>query len=191
MVAVSQTVQRSETTPEQRVAQAAAFARERHRGQIRRGTRLAYIVHPEGVARILAERYPGRTDLVVAGWLHDTLEDTPTTPDEIGALFGPEVRRLVEGVTRAPGSPWYRPTDPEVMRLKAADALDNVTATLTGLGRGEPVFSRFWNGSAKVVHWRSIADAAHDILRDEPIAAELDAAVTRAEAFAAADRERG
>jgi (p)ppGpp synthase/HD superfamily hydrolase len=191
MVDVNQGVQRSETTTDQRVAQAAAFARERHSGQIRRGTRQAYILHPEGVARILADRYPGRTDLVVAGWLHDTIEDTPTTPGEIGALFGPEVQRLVEGVTRAPGSPWYRPTDPEVMRLKAADALDNVAATLAALRRGEPVFSRFWNGSAKVVHWRSIADATHDLIGDEPIAAELDAAVTEAEAFAAAGTEGG
>jgi hypothetical protein len=191
MVDVSQSVQRSETTTDPRVARAAAFARRRHDGQIRKGTQGPYIVHPEGVARILADRYPGRTDLVMAGWLHDTLEDTPTTPEEIEDLFGPEVRRLVEGVTRPPGSPWYPPTDPEVMRLKAADALESVTVTLDGLRRGEPVFDRFRKGQAKAAHWRSIADAARDLIGGEPLAAELDAAVTQAEIFAAASTEGG
>ncbi len=172
-------------SPEELTLQAAAFARERHAGQLRKGTRQPYICHPEGVARILADHYPGQTDLVAAGWLHDTLEDTPTTPDELETLFGSEVRRLVEAVTRPPGSAWHPPIDPQVMRLKAADALDNVTATVDGLRRGEPVFARFKDGPGKVVYWRAIADAARGLIADEPLAAELDAAVTQAEACAA------
>ena len=53
-----------------------------------------------------------------------------------------------------------------------------------GLRRGEPIFERFNNGKAKVEYWRRIAEAAHQLLGDESIVAELDAAVTEAEAFA-------
>lgn len=162
------------------------FARERHGSQPRKGTGRLYIVHPEGVARILGSYYPDRPDLAAAGWLHDTLEDTATTPEEIEERFGAEVRRLVEGVTKYEGIPWELPRDPETMRLKAADALDNVTEANVGLRRGEAVFERFAKGRAKVAHWRSIADAATRLLPDEPLTGELETAVAEAEGFARA-----
>ena len=162
------------------------FARQRHGNQPRKGTDRLYIVHPEGVARILASHYPDHPDLAAAGWLHDTIEDTETTAEEIEDRFGPEVRRLVVGVTKYDGIPWEMPRDPETMRLKAADALDNVTEANVGLRRSEAVFERFAKGRAKVTHWRSIADAATRLLPDEPIAAELETAVVEAEAFARA-----
>ncbi|MDQ3127682.1 MAG: hypothetical protein M3Q66_04395, partial [Chloroflexota bacterium] len=65
--------------------------------------------------------------------IHDTLEDTTATPEELEAQFGPEIRRLVEAVTRRAGEPFHAPTDPAALRLKAADALDNVTVTVEGL----------------------------------------------------------
>jgi hypothetical protein len=162
----------------------AEFATERHADQTRKGTELPYIVHPQGVARILARLYPGDADLEAAGWLHDTLEDTATTADELQAHFGPNVRRLVEAVTKRPGEQSHLPTDREAMRLKAADALDNVSLSLANLERGERVFERFESGVAKVDYWRAIADAAQRILGAEPLAAELSAAVDRAEAYA-------
>lgn len=162
------------------------FATERHGAQRRKGSDRLYIVHPEGVARILASHYPDRPALAAAGWLHDTIEDTPTSADEIESLFGPEVQRLVVGVTKIDGVPWPMPTDPDTMRLKAADALDNVNESLDGLRRGEAVFERFEKGRAKVVYWREIADAVTALIGDEPIARELDAAVAEAEAFARA-----
>lgn len=161
------------------------FARQRHAGQPRKGTDLPYIVHPEGVARILERRYPENIDLIAAGWLHDTLEDTPTTPEELEAHFGTEVRRLVESVTRRQGEDFHPPTYVDAMRLKAADALDNVTLTLEGLRRGEPVFERFKQGAAKVSYWRRIADAAGRLLGSEPLVADLGAAVDEAEVYAA------
>lgn len=160
------------------------FATERHGEQRRKGSDRPYIVHPEGVARILASHYPDRPELAEAGWLHDTIEDTETTADEIEELFGPDVRRLVVGVTKVEGVPWELPTDPDTMRLKAADALDNVNESLAGLRRGEAVFERFEKGRAKVVYWREIADAVTALIGDEPISRELDAAVVEAEAFA-------
>jgi hypothetical protein len=166
----------------------AEFARERHGSQLRKGTDLPYIIHPEGVARILAQRYPGRADLEAAGWLHDTIEDTATTPDELEARFGPEVRRLVEAVTQRGWSRWHPPTDPDVMRLKAADALDNLTFTVEGLRAGEPVFRRFKQGPGKIDYWRRISEAADRLLGSEPLAADLRAAVDDATPFARAAR---
>lgn len=77
------------------------FAAERHRGQTRKGVaEHPYINHPITVAELLA-RVGGITDLdtLVAAVLHDTVEDTSTTADEIEDLFGVVVRALVEEMT--------------------------------------------------------------------------------------------
>ncbi|XP_019571662.1 guanosine-3',5'-bis(diphosphate) 3'-pyrophosphohydrolase MESH1 isoform X1 [Rhinolophus sinicus] len=81
--------------------EAADFAARKHRRQRRmdpEGT--PYINHPIGVARILTHE-AGITDVVVlqAALLHDTVEDTDTTLDEVEQYFGAQVRRLVEEVT--------------------------------------------------------------------------------------------
>lgn len=63
-------------------------------GQRRKGSRLPYIIHPLEVWMILRNNNCS-ADVQVAGLLHDTLEDTGATPDEIEKLFGREVRELV------------------------------------------------------------------------------------------------
>ncbi|KAK2854277.1 hypothetical protein Q5P01_006938 [Channa striata] len=77
------------------------FAADKHRNQRRKdpdGT--PYINHPIGVARILANE-GGITDINVlqAALLHDTVEDTDTSPAELEAKFGPTVARIVQEVT--------------------------------------------------------------------------------------------
>ncbi|WP_425145333.1 RelA/SpoT family protein [Deinococcus sp.] len=74
------------------------FARQAHEGVIRRSGE-PYITHPVAVAVILAELGMD-TDSLVAGLLHDTVEDTPVTLDDIGKHFGLDVRRIVEGETK-------------------------------------------------------------------------------------------
>jgi guanosine-3',5'-bis(diphosphate) 3'-pyrophosphohydrolase len=74
------------------------FASERHEGQQRRSGE-DFILHPLGVARILAEL--GRDDATLAAALaHDVVEDTQATVEEVRAEFGEEVANLVEGVTK-------------------------------------------------------------------------------------------
>jgi GTP diphosphokinase / guanosine-3',5'-bis(diphosphate) 3'-diphosphatase len=74
------------------------FASERHEGQQRRSGE-DFILHPLGVARILAEL--GRDDATLAAALvHDVVEDTHATVEEVRAEFGEEVANLVEGVTK-------------------------------------------------------------------------------------------
>lgn len=74
------------------------FSEKAHEGQIRRSGE-PYIFHPLGVAAILAEL---RLDLptIATGLLHDTVEDTDVTLDEIEKEFGEEVRNIVDGVTK-------------------------------------------------------------------------------------------
>ena len=58
-----------------------------------------YFSHPVEVAGLLAEMRLD-TDSIVTGLLHDTLEDTDATRDEIASLFGEDIARLVDGVTK-------------------------------------------------------------------------------------------
>ncbi|MGB4703987.1 MAG: bifunctional (p)ppGpp synthetase/guanosine-3',5'-bis(diphosphate) 3'-pyrophosphohydrolase [Candidatus Saccharicenans sp.] len=74
------------------------FAAKAHRGQTRRSGE-PYMSHPLEVTNILAEMNLDLTTLV-AGLLHDVLEDTEVTPAEIRENFGREVATLVEGVTK-------------------------------------------------------------------------------------------
>ena len=81
------------------IIEALKLAFAKHAGQCRKGTDFPYIVHPLSVMRFLLLEQandPGITDeVVIAGILHDAVEDTDTTLDEIEELFGSEVRRLV------------------------------------------------------------------------------------------------
>jgi guanosine-3',5'-bis(diphosphate) 3'-pyrophosphohydrolase len=85
------------------VLRAYAFAEAAHRGQRRKDDR-AFIAHPVRVARLLAER--GYDDEVVAAaLLHDVVEDTSVTLNEIRERFGARVAELVACVTEDPALP--------------------------------------------------------------------------------------
>ena len=64
-----------------RIVEAYLFAEERHHGQKRKSGE-PYITHPLAVAHILADLQMG-VNTVIAGLLHDVLEDTATTPEEV------------------------------------------------------------------------------------------------------------
>ncbi|MES1166104.1 MAG: bifunctional (p)ppGpp synthetase/guanosine-3',5'-bis(diphosphate) 3'-pyrophosphohydrolase [Verrucomicrobiota bacterium] len=116
------------------------FASERHAGQRRRSGE-PYVVHPVGVARIISDL---RLDVasVCAGLLHDCVEDTSATAEDIGRLFGQEIQFLVEGVTKLGQIPWttreerqaenFRKMllamarDIRVILIKLADRVDNM-----------------------------------------------------------------
>jgi guanosine-3',5'-bis(diphosphate) 3'-pyrophosphohydrolase len=77
------------------------FAARKHRDQRRKGEEASpYINHPISVALLLAEMGGiADTDILAAAILHDTLEDTDTTAEELEAAFGVRIRKLVEEVT--------------------------------------------------------------------------------------------
>lgn len=80
------------------IKKAYVFSAKVHQGQLRRSGE-PYLVHPLGVAHIIAQLHLDEAS-VVAGMLHDALEDTLARPEEIEELFGPAVRALVEGLTK-------------------------------------------------------------------------------------------
>lgn len=91
----------SQNRPEedlQNVRRAYWFAVKAHTGQKRKAGD-EYITHPVAVAHLLAE-IPVDTPTVMAALLHDVLEDTPATPEQLTKHFGAEVLALVEGVTK-------------------------------------------------------------------------------------------
>ena len=69
-----------------------------HKNQTRRSGE-PFVTHPVAVAAILAETRMDR-DTVVSGLLHDTVEDTELTFEEVEAMFGTDVRNIVEGETK-------------------------------------------------------------------------------------------
>ena len=123
-----------------KVEKAYAFAYEKHKGQKRQSGE-DYIIHPLIVAYILAEMHAD-SDTVCAGLLHDTLEDTNTSKEEIISLFGENVYTLVEGVTKFTKMNFQTKeeenlanmrkiitsiiNDPRILIIKLADRLHNM-----------------------------------------------------------------
>jgi (p)ppGpp synthase/HD superfamily hydrolase len=80
--------------------QALKFAAEAHTGQARKYTGESYINHPIAVAKVLTHLYPEATDgMIIAAILHDTVEDTVVTIEQVQAEFGSEVATLVGWLT--------------------------------------------------------------------------------------------
>lgn len=89
-----------QTSPsdEEQIRRAYEVARKAHKGQ-KRASGEAYINHCLAVATIMAE-LGAPTPTVVAALLHDTVEDTDLTLDDLNDEFGPEITQLVDGVTK-------------------------------------------------------------------------------------------
>ena len=83
----------------ERLRAAFEFAREAHRPQ-RRKSGEPYIIHPVNVARIVAEELELGADPIIAAFLHDVVEDTPYTIEDIKERFGENVAFLVGVVTK-------------------------------------------------------------------------------------------
>ena len=168
-----------------RFAEAVTFATERHQGQLRKGTAIPYISHPLAVAETLARFYPDRADLIVAGVLHDVVEDTDTESAEISQHFGDEVARLVAGVTKVNGDNWrhtrqmqldkVRTAETDIVRLKAADAHHNAESMRRDLVAFGPALWKRFRGSADDVRWYydGLVQIVSERLPGEPLVNEL------------------
>ncbi|MER6689847.1 RelA/SpoT family protein [Streptomyces minutiscleroticus] len=114
------------------------LAESSHRGQMRKSGE-PYITHPLAVTLILAE-LGAETTTLTASLLHDTVEDTEVTLDQVRDQFGEEVRYLVDGVTKLEKVDYGAAAEPEtfrkmlvatgndvrVMSIKLADRLHNM-----------------------------------------------------------------
>lgn len=84
---------------QQRIRDAYAFAAEAHKNQKRKSGE-PYIIHPIAVARIVVEEFELGANPVIAAFLHDVVEDTPYTIDDVRQRFGDDVAFLVGVVTK-------------------------------------------------------------------------------------------
>src|SRR3954447_24246970 len=87
---------------------ALAFAAQAHGAvkQERKGTDFPYVAHPIRVAEIL-DRFECNEDVIVAGFLHDTIEDANITTEQISATFSPRIALLVTSASEPDKSlPW-------------------------------------------------------------------------------------
>lgn len=175
------------------VERALILAATAHRMQLRKGTPIPYIAHVVQVGMILL-RHGFEDDLVVAGLLHDVVEDCDIPLDQIEAAFGAEVARLVAAVSEqkhADGQerPWeqrktenllhMRTGGQRVAALKAADAIHNAWSTTEALNEhGTLVWERFKRGPGPTLwYYRAILDVVRDVLGPHAITEELAAAI--------------
>ena len=84
------------------IERAFAFARQAHEG-IRRRSGEPYIMHPIAVAKIASQEIGLGSTSICAALLHDVVEDTDYTVDDIGQHFGAKIAQLVEGLTKISG----------------------------------------------------------------------------------------
>lgn len=122
--------------------QAIEFAQDMHQGQVRKGDKKPYFVHPKAVYSILKSFKVKDRVLLVAAWLHDTIEDTSATYNIIKKKFNKEVADIVRNVSSSKkeimkiGKPEYLlkkmlKIDMNSLTLKLADRLHNVTDIMT------------------------------------------------------------
>lgn len=116
---------------QERIRAAESFACRAHEGQKRRSGQ-PYISHPLAVAGYLIELGMD-ADTIMAGLLHDVVEDTPTELSEIERLFGADVAALVDGVTKV-GQVAYEP-QPGVTERRQQVSAENIRKLLLAMSR--------------------------------------------------------
>ena len=155
---------------------AISFAVRKHAGQLRKGTKIPYIVHPMEAAAIVATITNDEV-LLSAAVLHDTVEDTDTPLEEIVRLFGPRVAALVaeESENKREESPadatWIIRKKEAIERLKGAthevklialgDKLSNIRAICRDYeALGDSLWNRFNQKDPAMQGWyyESIGD---------------------------------
>jgi HD domain len=192
-----------------RINHALAFAAKHHDQQVRKGTRLPYLTHPANVAIILT-RYGQDEETIVAGILHDVIEDClqdgytrEMLESRIADKFGHDALATVLAVTN-------RKFDDDGIELSseerkddylarladannrarwvcAADKVHNASTILADLKRTdypETIWGRFNVGREGTIRWyRRVHDRLREIGFDAPIMRELDDVATALEAW--------
>jgi (p)ppGpp synthase/HD superfamily hydrolase len=127
-----------------------AFARDAHGQQRRESDAARFIVHPLEVASLLHNT--GHSErLVVAGILHDTIEDSPATAQSINARFGADVAAIVAAMTE-----------------------DETIESFSRAKRGEPVLDAHNpSAHAKLEHYRASLEMLERIAAEHPLVRQL------------------
>ena len=131
------------------VSRAKVFAAEAHKGQLRKYTGEAYFYHVNNVAlAVFAAK--GSETMVAAAYLHDVVEDTKYTIEDIGELFGLEVAELVYDLTDHFTSKNYPNWNRAKRKYHEAKRLGKVSK------------------DAKLIKWCDLADNTSTIVKYDP-----------------------
>ncbi|MCF0108968.1 MAG: HD domain-containing protein [Erysipelotrichaceae bacterium] len=113
----------------QKLDDAIVYATKCHSGQLRKVFHIPYILHPMEVATIISSMTPDE-DLIIAGLLHDVIEECNVDAKEIKELFGARVAALVQSETedklaeRPPGETWVQRKEESLLMLQMTPDLD-------------------------------------------------------------------
>jgi (p)ppGpp synthase/HD superfamily hydrolase len=148
-----------------RIKAAVQFALKKHDGQYRKESeKWPYATHLILVGMLLTEAEADE-DTVIAGLLHDTIEDTKTTEEEIRAAFGSRVLELVTAVTEPSQSSmeWQdrkdaylaklSEADDSALLISIADKIDNVESKIEAYGRQGEALLGEWSQAPEKYLW--------------------------------------
>ena len=141
---------------------AIVFTSRKHVAQYRKGSDIPYIAHLMEVMQILIENNCEK-NVIIAGILHDTIEDTGAAPDEIRSLFGENVLSIVQSETEDKTKTWQKRKQATIDHLPSAskeaklvccaDKLSNMRSIYADLEDiGEKAWERF-NADKKSIQW--------------------------------------
>lgn len=166
------------------IRKAAKFAEQAHAGVMRKGSQVPYIYHPMDVALIVAQMTQDQS-VITAAYLHDVLEDTDVTPEELGRTFGDRVLTLVLAETEDKRLSWrerkshtiehLKDAPLEVQMLTLADKLSNMRSTARDyMVIGDDIWQRFNETRRESHKWyvEGILNALTE-LKDYPAYQEL------------------
>jgi (p)ppGpp synthase/HD superfamily hydrolase len=163
----------------ERLNKAISFACERHKDQIRKGTNVPYVFHLMEVSTIL-QGMNGDTDLIIAGLLHDTVEDTNTTFEELEKEFGSKVAEYVRSDTEDKSKTWEERKEHTVLsvesmdcdckKLLLADKLSNLRSSYNDLKYSEDknIWGKFKRGKEQQKkYYTDICNALRELRRND------------------------
>ncbi|MEK7439542.1 MAG: HD domain-containing protein [Chloroflexota bacterium] len=169
------------------------FAARSHNKQNRKGTDIPYIVHPVGVMLILIEFGENDPELLAAALLHDTVEDSDATLNQLREKFGERVAEIVKGCSEPDkDDTWenrkahtieHLKTAPRHIQLvSAADKLHNLRSMIKDYeAMGDKVWSRFKRGKDDIAwYYRSVLTSLREgELKDHAIVGKMEEEVKR------------
>ena len=142
------------------IKKAIDFAREAHGDQKRKYTHEPYIGHPINVAMLVLNCTDSPNDVIAAGALHDVVEDTPITIEDIRKEFGIFIGGIVDGLTdvskpgdgnraarKAIDRRHLSKGSPEIQTIKLADLIDNTSSIV----KYDPEFAKVYMAEKKLL----------------------------------------
>lgn len=155
------------------------FAATAHNTQLRKGTNLPYIIHPMEVLQILST-VTSNEEILVAGVLHDVLEDTEVSFSELSHTFGSKVAFLVEACSNTHQGNWHQRkasniikmqnTNSEIAIILCADKISNLRSIVFDFNAfGDLIWNRFSARKEDIIWYYNMLGKAIENRRELPL----------------------